>query len=462
MQSLIWGSIAMALGCGDDAATDAGGRDARVVRDGGGLPRDASDPPPGRCGMSTERLRVTEVDVGMRVNNDEDEAALTPIAISPVPSGGSRMAFMSDDDRVHVVALDADDRATGAPVALPAHDFAALHADDAGGVVLLTRAAEGGGTLGCGAPANLCGTPPSPPIPCFDMYLVRFDGEAETWATKLTSSSAELPPYSTGPDGPNVFMIWWYAHHGRIAFDGTNYAAYFGAAISVSQGGCINIHQGDRMKVVAPNGALASGGFDWGCSHSGYERIVWDDSAGEFVTVCKTDNENRLAFAPDYRTIRPVDLAYSNFGDVVTAPDGYWLVTSDIRDGEPAGMDGLAEVLLLHSGGALADREIVVAGDPGVNHRAPHLATYGNSRLVVAWESTSRAGDIERGDPERTLHLQTRDRDTGEAEGDAIDAGVRGNRYHELVSFPDGSVAFVAPGASPTSIAVLRVLPCAG
>ena len=67
------------------------------------------------------------------------------------------------------------------------------------------------------------------------MYLVRFDGTSETWATKLTGSSAALPPYSTGPtDGSNVIFIWWYAHHGRIVSDGTNYAGYFGAAISVS------------------------------------------------------------------------------------------------------------------------------------------------------------------------------------------------------------------------------------
>ncbi|KUF87483.1 hypothetical protein AM588_10003388 [Phytophthora nicotianae] len=61
-------------------------------------------------------------------------------------------------------------------------------------------------------------------------------------------------------------MIWWYAHHGRIAFDGKNWAAYFGAAVSTSEGGCINIHQGDRMKVVDPTGKITADedSFDWG------------------------------------------------------------------------------------------------------------------------------------------------------------------------------------------------------
>ena len=121
-----------------------------------------------------------------------------------------------------MTTLDANDQVTGSAVSFPAHDFQDLHADANGGVILLTRDAMGGGTLNCGQPTNLCGTPPNPPIACYDMYLVRFDGGAETWATKLTSSSAALPPYSTGPTGAQVYMIWWYAHHGRIVSDGTN------------------------------------------------------------------------------------------------------------------------------------------------------------------------------------------------------------------------------------------------
>ncbi len=145
-------------------------------------------------------------------------------------------------------------------------------------------------------------------------------------------------------------MIWWYAHHGRIAFDGERFAGYFGSAISLTQEGCINIHQGDRMKVVNANGAIQSGvGFDWGCSHSGYERILWDPSTSKWVTVCKTDNDNRISFAPQFKTIYPVDLNYSNMGDIVTAKGGgYWLTVSKIREGQPAAENGLADVHLLH------------------------------------------------------------------------------------------------------------------
>ena len=420
-------------------------------------------PPLGACALTAERVRVTEVELGTTVVNDEDEAALHPLAISPKPSGGSRIAWMGDDDQVHIAELDAADAVVGEPIALAAHDFSDLYADDDGGVVLLTRDAGGGGTLNCGEPTNLCGTPPDPPIACYDMYMVRFDGADESWATKLTDSSSSLPPYSTSKTGPQVYMIWWYAHHGRIAFDGTNWAGYFGSAISVSQDGCINIHQGDRMKVVAPDGSLGPGGFDWGCSHSGYERIVWDPEANEFITVCKTDNDNRISFAPRYQTIRPVDLAYSNLGDLVLAGGGgYWLTTSDIREGQTANMNGLADVRLLHFTTGAADLDLVIAAPDGLNARAPHLAGYGSERLVAAWETSTQSGDLRANDANRTLYVQTRNRTTGEAEGDPLAVDVRGNRYQEFRAFPDGSVAYPAPGSTRTSVKVLRILPCSG
>lgn len=413
---------------------------------------------------SEPEIRVTDVDLGEAVVVNEDEVALKPLAISPLPSGGSRLAYMGSDARVHVAELDADDRLVGTPVSFEAHDFADLYADDEGGVLLLTRPAEGGGTLGCGNPANLCGSPPNPPSPCFDMYMVRFDGSGETWATKLTNSSAELPPYSTGPTGPNVFMIWWYAHHGRIASDGTNFAGYFGAAISTSQGGCINIHQGDRMKVVDPSGALLSGhdSFDWGCSHSGYEHVLWDDDASRFVSVCKTDNQNRIAIAPRMTTIDPVDLAYSNLSDHVKATDGgYWVLSSDAQSGEPTLADGFAQVHLLHFTNGLADQDLVIAGGDGVNARAPHLASYGRSHLVATWETSAQRGDLRPNTSDRRMFLQILSASTGQPVSEPREVPVRGNRYQAFRGYPDGSAAYPAPGASATQVKILRVLPCA-
>ena len=256
---------------------------------------------PGSCSSPT--IRITEVDVGATVvNNEIDETTTTNlmvIALSPIASGGSRLMWHGSDGNIHVTTLNADDtiNASAGTVSLPGEDAEDIYADNTGGVVLLTRDAQGSGTTHCGNISNLCGATSSLPttIPCYDMYLVRFDGTSETWATKLTVSTASEPPYLTSPtDSTWVEFIWWYAHAGRIVSDGTNYAAYFGSAVSVSQT-CVdatsalatgvNIHLGDRMQVVGPAGALLTGhnSFSWGCSHSWYERIVWDPVANKFA-----------------------------------------------------------------------------------------------------------------------------------------------------------------------------------
>ena len=446
-------------GSGGGGSSGGGGGDGAGSGGGGGTPVPRVDGP---CNMASSLVKITEMDVGGTVVANEDEAGLKPLVISPMPSGGSRLAWMGSDGNVHVTQLDANDQVMGTSIALVASDFSDLHADDDGGLLLLTRDAQGGGTNNCGSPTNLCALERPENYHCYDMYMVRFDGGAETWATKLTSSSATLPPYSTDRGGERVYMIWWYAHHGRIAFDGANYAGYFGSAVSVSQGGCINIHQGDRMKVVGPDGALQPGGFDWGCSHSGYERILWDPAAREFVTVCKTDNDNRIAFAPDITTIYPVDLSYSNLGNVVLAKGGgYWLTASNIRSGQATGADGLADVHLLHFSAGVADEDLVLASDAGLNDRAPHLAAYGADRLLAAWETSTAGGDLAEGDRNRRLYVQTLDAATGVAEGDPLPiSGVTGNRYQDFRAFPDGSVAYASLGSSATKVKILRILPC--
>ncbi len=434
----------------------------------------------GTCAITADRVRITEVDVGVTVLNNEldsnpPQPGLMPIAISAIPSGGSRLAFMGNDSMVHIVQLDANDEVVaGSTFGLPAVDFQDIFADDNGGVVLVSRNAMGGGNLNCGTLANLCGSTASLPTadPCYDLYMVRFDGSTPSWATELTNSSMSLPPYEISPTSAStVYFVWWYAHNGRIAFDGSNYAAYFGTAISISQpctstdsalATAINIHQGDRMQVVNAAGLTQTGGFALGCSHSGYERIVWDPTAKKFVPVCQTDNNNRIAIAPNYSTVYPVDLSYSSLGNVVLATGGgYWATVSNIRTGQPAGMDGLADVHLLHFTTGMADKDITLASDSGLNDRAPHLASYGTNRLLSAWETSTAIGVLAANDKNRKLYVQALNAGTGAAEGAPFNvAGVVGNRYQDFRTFPDGSVAYPAPGSTATKVKILRVLPC--
>jgi len=440
---------------------------------------------------------VTEIDVGAsyaynEVDNNGANLGLTPLALSPLPGGGARLAFLGKgDSTVHIVTLGADDQVTGTPVTLPAYDFQDLYADATGGVVLVSRDALGAkANHNCGDINNLCGLVANYPMTasCYDMYLVRFDQAGEIWATKLTETSATNPAYGAGPTtGGNVVYIWSeYAHNGRIAFDGTNYAGYFGAAITVPNQACVgssslttgvNIHQGDRMKIVNGSGVLQAGGFDWGCSHSGYERVVWDPAAKAFIPVCKNDaaagsKSGRIAFAPGAKTIFPVDLSYSQLGSVALAAEGgYWVATSDIRPGQPAGANGLADIHLLHVPGTSTptpDQDILLISD-GANDRAPHLAPYGGGQLLAAWESSTTAGDFPQTDAKRQLFVQVLDAATAAPPAGAtpdaagpvkVTPNVLGSRYQDFRAFPDGSVAYPAPGSSGTKVKILRVLGC--
>jgi hypothetical protein len=406
----------------------------------------------GAC--ASPQVRISQVNAGSAISFGTDETSVMPLAIAAIPGGGSRVAWMtgyatnasSKKSLLHVAQLDCDDKLVGTPFTMEAYDFQDIAADGNGGVAVITRDAQGGGTLNCGDTANLCGTPPNPADACYDTYMVRYDcAGAEQWATKLTSSSATNPPYTFG-SGYN-YMVWWYQHQGRIAFDGTNYATYFCDAIVVQNMTCTNnstgttggidIHEGDRMKVVGPTGSLLTGhdSFDLGCSHSGFTRIVWDQTAGHFIMVCKTDNSNRIAQPNPYKTVYPVNLTDSYVGDIVIAQGGgYWVTVSNN-----------GAVHLLHfNNGAQADQDKTLA-----TANYPHLVAYGSDKMVALWSSTA------------TGNMTAQVFDTsGNQVSSTFTVSVPGHPYQSFKSFPDGSAAFASVGSSTSTIQIARILPC--
>jgi hypothetical protein len=414
------------------------------------------------CQFDANRIQVTEVDVGQTVLANEEDAALMPIAISPVPEGGSRLAWMGADGAVHITTLNDADEIVENSQAFSAVDFQDVHATSDGGVLLLTRDAAGGGTLNCGAESNLCYIPESP-IPCYDMYMVRFDESGERWATRLTSASEFLPPYSTGPGGPPVTMIWWYAHHGRIASNGSSFAAYFGSALSSSNGSCIDIYQGDRMQVVDETGELMDGGFGWGTGPSGYQHVIWNSAAHAYVSVCKTQSGSSgiAAFAPDMFGIWSVDPIYANFSELVLADNGgYWLALSNRKMNQPEQAEGLAEIHLLQFTSDEIKVHEIISLTANANVRSPHIAPFENDTLLLLYETATTPGEMVQAD-ERTTLIEQRSRVNGVRQGMpiAVDS-FTGHRYHAMRAFPNGSVAMVNRGDGPDTIKILRVLPC--
>jgi hypothetical protein len=378
-------------------------------------------------------VAVTEIDVGVPVMGygQEGDTDLLPMAIAALPSGGSRLAWLGTDNRVYLAKLNCNDQLVGTPASIPAVDLQDLHADDEGGVVLVTRNATNGGPDNCGN-GTLCVGSSSQ---CKTMHMVRFDDAGNVqWEQQVTNLSDSLAGYDNG-----ARFVWWYQHHGRLAFDGSdNYAAYFGDAITVKNGSCVDVHQGDRMQVVDKNGSLMVGhpdSFEVGCSHSWQTRMVWDPRSNHFVMVCATDNDCRIAQPNPYRTVAGGNCDGTRFGGdlVLSSTSGYWTAWSQ---------GGQARLEHFTTG----ESDTSIATNANTSH--PHLVSYGSGRMLLTWESGS------------SMAAQIYDSDSGQSVGNQFTIDVPDHNYQALKAYPDGSVAYPAAGSSTTSIRIGRVMPC--
>ena len=406
------------------AQTSAGGSGA-----GGAVTVGSCSRVVGAC--TSPMVRVTDVTLGSAVTpyGNEGDTLPLPMALASMPSGGSRLAWLGTDGNVHIGTLDCNDQLVGTPFTLPAEDLQDLYADDDGGVVLVTRAATNGGTDQCGN-GMLCGGTSSP---CSAMYMVRFDGAGKVaWTTQVTNLSDSLAGYQNG-----ARFVWWYQHHGRLAFDGTNYAAYHGVSITVNNNACVDIHEGDAMQVVSSSGALLTGhdSFAVGCSHSWTTRIVWDPRSMHFVMACATDNNCRIAQPNPYRTIAMGTCDGTLFGGdlVLSTAAGYWTAWSQG-----------GTIRLEHFTTGASDQTIADAGSS--SH--PHLVSYGSGHMLLSWASGTG------------MSAQVRDAGTGATVGPALTIDVKDHDYMAFKAYADGSAAYPAAGATSTSAKIARVMPC--
>jgi hypothetical protein len=387
----------------------------------------ASTAPAGPCGRQpggSPAVKVTEVTVGVSVKGygGEGDTDALPMAIAGTPNGGSWLAWLGTDGRVYLGKLDCDDRIVGSPTSFEGIDLQDVQADSNGGVLLLTRK----GTCGTGP---LCGGTSSP---CNTMWMVRFDNAGkQVWQRQVTNLTDGVDGYDDG-----ARFVWWYQHHGRLASDGTNYAAYFGVAITVKNGACVDVHEGDRMQVVGADGALLSGhdSFAVGCSHAWTSRIVWDARTSHFAMVCATDNGCRIARPNPYRTVAAGTCDGTLFGGdlVLASTAGYWTAWSQG-----------GQVRLEHFTTGASDKTV----RPPARSAHPHLVGYGRSRMLLAWESGT------------SIAAQAYDAGTGAAVGSQFTIAVKDHNYQAFKAYPDGSAAYPAAGSTGKSIRIARVMP---
>ncbi|MEU7874580.1 hypothetical protein [Dactylosporangium sp. NPDC049140] len=425
-----------ASGTGPGAAAQSGGEAARLAAaadasssaNPSAAASSAAPPketgPCGRTASATPVVKVTDVSVGTAVTGygREGDTDPLPMAIAATPGGGSWLAWLGTNGKVYLGRLGCDDKLVGTPTSFDGIDLQDVSADANGGVLLLTRKGE------C-HDGPLCGGSSSP---CNTMHMIRFDNNGkQVWERQVTNLSSSLGGYDNG-----ARFVWWYQHYGRLAYDGSNYAAYFGVAITVQNGSCVDIHEGDRMQVVNSGGGLVNhkDAFEVGCSHSWGTRIVWDPRSSHFAMVCATDNSCRIAQPHPYRTVAAGACDNTLFGgDLVLAQtSGYWTAWSQ---------GGQARLSHFSTGAADSTKQT------SAKTAHPHLVTYGSGRMLMAWESGS------------SMAAQVYDSGSGAAVGAQFTIGAKDHNYQAFKAYPDGSAAYPAAGANSTSIRVARVMP---
>ncbi|MFI5845985.1 hypothetical protein ACIA8K_40405 [Catenuloplanes sp. NPDC051500] len=370
-------------------------------------------------------VKTTQVSLPAAVagyGNEGDTDPL-PMALAATPSGTSWLAWLGTNGTVHLGKLGCDDKLTGTPTSFTAVDLQDVQADANGGVLLVTRAGDCGDTPLCGGESS----------PCRTMVMIRFDASGQqVWERQVTNLSDTRAGYDDG-----ARFIWWYQHHGRLASDGANVAAYFGTAITVKNGACVDIHEGDRMQVVNASGGLVTGhkdAFEVGCSHAWTSRIVYDPRAKKFVTVCATDNACRIAQPNPYRTIAAGTCDGTLFGgDLVLAKStGYWTAWSQ----------GNA-VRLEHFTTGASDTTITTAS----TSQHPHLVSYGTGHMLLTWAAGSG------------MAAQAYDSASGRTAGAQFTIPAKDHNYQAFKGYADGSAAYPAAGSGNTTITIARVQP---
>ena len=380
--------------------------------------------PVGSCTAPTTNVATVNLGFSVPAGPGTSDTGNVSLAIAAMPNGHSRLAALGTDGNIRIAELDCNDQLVGTPFTIPGIDLQDIIADANGGVVLLTRNATNGGTDQCGS-GQLCGGTSSP---CRTMWMVRFDGSSVTWSTQVTNLSSSLAGYQNG-----ARFIWWYQHHGRLAFSGTNYAAIFGVAITVNNGSCVDIHEGDRLQIVSSSGALVSSGSVEVCmSHAWTSRILWDSRTSKFMTTDATDNNCRIVIASSGTTIASGTCDGHLFnGDLVkSTTTGYWNAWAQ------------TSTRLSHFTTGAADQTISNAA----NSEHPHLVSYGANNMLLVWGSGSSQA------------AQVRSAGDGSLIGSQFTIAVADQPYYAYKAYDDGSVAY--PSGSGTAVKIARVMPC--
>ncbi len=393
------------------------------------------------CLALADRVKVTAIKVGVPlIANDEYH----PVLLSPIPSGGSRVAWREKPKMaIHVMTLDARDRQLSEWTSFPGEEVHALVAHDDGGAMIVV---ENDPDI---YSSKYCRGPSTPDKPyCAKVDLVRFDGAGKTaWRMTLTSK--------TNVDSNGANFVWWYQHTARLVWAEGKYGAYFrnaGSSPRPGVAGEVDIHAGDNFKFVGATGNLVAGGWDWGCSHSWAIRVAYN---GHWGAACHGDaypNAFRLLVMDPGKTLSApllhdrVDPTKRTLGGLVGRSDGFWLSHTAPESNSTDSND--VHLALVKNDGTVQDE--ILRSTPGVSEIQSRLADYGPGRMLVGWKANDE------------LSIAVLDKSNGQLIDGPVQITARIDDFADFVAFPNGDVAWAFSPGDSTDLSVVRILACKG
>jgi hypothetical protein len=368
-------------------------------------------PPPVPCSTTlAERVKITAIPVTPKVvtKGSGINSVSLPVILATSPNGRAKAAW-SDGTNVHVTPLDEGNQRAGADVTVMGSEVRGFVAHDDGSALLVRRGDA--------------------------MVFERLD---EAGTVKATLGIVGGNTHMT--EGNRWIDDW--PHQGRLAWSGTQYAAYFG---QTGNHGSAGNHQGDHYTLITSAGALDKGGWDWGCSHSLDDRIAHNGTS--WAPICISDtypgagifhsNRTKVSDEPSVTNVGGV----AKLGGLVPTSDGFFLSFTS-----PEGRSAPDVAFVKVGNDGKPSGKVWVTDTPSVSEGYSHLAAYGD-KLLAGWDAGT------------TFTVAVLDKAGAVVEGPAATTAKLGGQ-DDIVTFANGDVGWAAAWEDLTQLKIVRVLGC--
>jgi hypothetical protein len=297
--------------------------------------------------------RLSHTDITLPAATHKNSFAI----LAPRPTDGSVLAWWDESEHLHVTPLNAKDERAGDDHVIMdrvVNRYAAVVAHEAGFAAFMTYVRDWW---------------PSAEKPN-DGFFVRIGGDGKPLFNLHIADN-----------------ISGFYTAGKIAWSGSRYVAYY----PISKGG----HEGDTLGFYSASAEKLDGGWDWGCSHSGDQRI--HAKGDTFAVVCSSDMypQKGIIFQTTGALIQPEPKANGagyfgevELGQLLASDTGYFHIYTSAIDSvngdkvqDRAGQKKDVALVSLDSKGGVQKR--IWLSDTDVAETKPNVAWYGKNLFVA-------------------------------------------------------------------------------